>query len=84
MASFCRCEGGAEVQQNLLVRLQNLTQLQALLANTLAILPSPPNLQLVAGQQGPAHQQEKGQVVATLPLTVTRAACQPLFAKFVI
>lgn len=35
----CRCMGGADMQQSLLVRLQNLCQLEALLAHTLTILP---------------------------------------------
>ncbi|DBA96744.1 TPA: hypothetical protein ACH3X1_015586 [Trebouxia sp. C0004] len=55
------CIGGAEVQQNLLVRLQNLSQLEALLAHVIALLPSSPCLQVLAGPHTPAQAQTKNQ-----------------------
>ena len=58
----CRCVGGAEVQQNLLVRLQNLCQLEALLAHSLALLPNPPSLHDVSGCHPSAVIVKKGQV----------------------
>ena len=61
-ANDCRCIGGAEVQQNLLVRLQNLSQLEALLAHVLALLPSSPCLQVIAGPHTAAQAQTKTQV----------------------
>ena len=54
--------GGAEVQQNLLVRLQNLSQLEALLAHVLALLPSSPCLHVIAGPHTAAQAHTKGQV----------------------
>lgn len=54
----CRCDGGAEVQQNLLVRLQNLSQLEALLAHAIATLPTPPTLHIIAGPHVSAHQKK--------------------------
>ena len=61
-ANGCRCIGGAEVQQNLLVRLQNLSQLEALLAHVLALLPSSPCLHVIAGPHTAAQAQTKSQV----------------------
>ena len=61
-ANDCRCVGGAEVQQNLLVRLQNLSQLEALLAHVLALLPSSPCLHVIAGPHTAAQAQTKSQV----------------------
>lgn len=54
--------GGAEVQQNLLVRLQNLCQLEALLAHSLQLLPSPPNLHTFSGCSQSAAPVKKAQV----------------------
>lgn len=39
----CRCVGGADMQQSLLVRLQNLCQLETLLAHCLTLLPAHPD-----------------------------------------
>lgn len=50
----CRRLGGVEVQQNLLVRLQNLCQLEGLLAHTLALLPNPPGLHILPNNSPPA------------------------------
>ena len=61
----CRCIGGAEVQQNLLVRLQNLSQLEALLTHAIALLPTPPSLHLIAGPHAAAQPQKKSQVDTT-------------------
>lgn len=61
-ANGCRCIGGAEVQQNLLVRLQNLSQLEALLAHVIVLLPSSPCLQVIAGPDTAAQAQTKSQV----------------------
>jgi len=61
-ANGCRCIGGAEVQQNLLVRLQNLSQLEALLAHVLAQLPTSPCLHLIAGPHTAPQPQTKSQV----------------------
>ena len=57
-----RCVGGAEVQQNLLVRLQNLCQLEALLAHSLALLPNPPSLHTFSGCHPPAVLSKKAPV----------------------
>ncbi|KAL3132723.1 hypothetical protein ABBQ32_009229 [Trebouxia sp. C0010 RCD-2024] len=57
-----QCVGGAEVQQNLLVRLQNLCQLEALLAHSFALLPNPPSLQDVLGCHTSAVIVKKGRV----------------------
>ena len=58
----CRCIGGVEVQQNLLVRLQNLCQLEAVLAHTLSLLPHPPSRHLVPGTTPPPALLNKPQV----------------------
>ena len=63
-ANGCRCIGGAEVQQNLLVRLQNLSQLEALLAHVIALLPSSPCLQVITGPHTAAQAQTTSQVRA--------------------
>lgn len=54
--------GGVEVQQNLLVRLQNLCQLEALLAHSLSLLPNPPSLHAFSGCSPPAALARKAQV----------------------
>ena len=59
----CVCGGGAEVLQNLLVRLQNLGQLEALLGHALALLPAPPSLHVVAGPGAAAPPHKKPQVL---------------------
>ena len=61
-AGGCRCVGGVEVQQNLLVRLQNLCQLEALLAHTLTLLPNPPSLHTFSACSPPAALVRKAQV----------------------
>ena len=61
-----RCVGGVEVQQNLLVRLQNLCQLEALLAHSLTLLPNPPSLHTLSGCHPPAALVKKAQVSLTL------------------
>ncbi len=60
--AYFRCIGGAEVQQNLLVRLQNLSQLEALLAHVLALLPNSPCLHVIAGPHTAVQAQTKSQV----------------------
>lgn len=50
------------MQQNMLVRLQNLSQLEALLAHVLVLLPSSPCLHLTAGPHTTAQAQTKSQV----------------------
>lgn len=61
----CRCVGGVEVQQNLLVRLQNLCQLEALLAHSLSLLPNPPGLHTFSGCSLPVALVKKAQVSLT-------------------
>ena len=53
------------MQQNLLVRLQNLSQLEALLTHAIALLPTPPSLYLMAGPHAAAQPQKKSQVHIT-------------------
>lgn len=62
MLAWRRCVGGVEVQQNLLVRLQNLCQLEALLAHSLALLPNLPSLHTFSGCHPPAVLAKKAQV----------------------
>ena len=70
----CRCLGGAEMQQSLLVRLQNLCQLEALLAHTLTLLPN-----LLPGQT-PATAQPKATVSPPRPALPQQLLCCQVLA----